>query len=70
MAGATRIRSAPWPSRVCGMGDSSSQSEVCTGSEARAENVVSPTKRVAPSVMIGDTWAPASTRRRHTSTAL
>ena len=70
MAGATTTRSADWPSRVCGMGSASSNSEVRTGSEARAENVVSPTKRVAPRVITGTTWAPASTSRRHTSIAL
>ena len=52
------------------MGLSSSHSEDCTGSEASAEKVVSPTKRRAPAVMTGTTWAPASTSRRHTSTAL
>ena len=30
-------RSAVWPRRVCGMGSASSHSEVCTGSEARAD---------------------------------
>ena len=70
MAGATTIRSALWPSRVCGMGSGSSQSELRTGSDARADRVTGPTKRVAPRVITGLTNAPASTRRRHTSTAL
>ena len=70
VAGATTTTSAVWPSRVCGMGWWSSNSDVRAGSEARAEKVVRPTKRVAPSVSTGSTWAPASTRRRHTSTAL
>ena len=70
VAGATTTRSACWPSRVCGMGSSSSNSDVWTGSDAKAENVVAPTKRSAPLVMTGTTWAPASTRRRHTSMAL
>ena len=35
-----------------------------------AENVVAPTNRWAPSVITGATWAPASTSRRQTSTAL
>ena len=43
---------------VWGMGSASSNSERWTGSDARAENVVSPTKRVAPRVMTGTTWAP------------
>ena len=34
------------------------------------EKVVAPMNRVAPSVSTGATWAPASTRPRHTSTAL
>ena len=42
----------------------------CTGSEARAEKVTAPTKRVASSVSTGVTWTPASTSRRQTSTAL
>ena len=70
MAGATRIRSALWPRRVCGIGLSSSHSEVCTGSLARAENVVRPTKCSAPAVITGTTCAPASTSRRQTSMAL
>ncbi len=52
------------------MGDASSHNEVWTGSDARAEKVVAPTKWVAPSVSTGATWAPASTRRRQTSMAL
>ena len=52
------------------MGDSSSHSEVCTGSEASAEKVVVPTKCNAPSVRTGETWAPPSTKRRQTSIAL
>ena len=70
MAGATTITSAARPRVVCGMGSASSNSDVRARSEASAENVTSPTKRVAPSVSTGDTKAPASTRRRHTSTAL
>ena len=58
------------PSRVCGIGVSSSHREVCAGSEASAEKVTAPTKRVASLVRTGITWAPASTRSRHTSTAL
>ena len=68
--GTTTTRSADWPSRVCGIGSASSNSDVRTGSEASAENVVAPTKRSAPSVRTGTTWAPASTRRRQTSIAL
>ena len=41
-----------------------------TGSEANADSVTGPTNRVAPRVMTGLTNAPASIRRRHTSTAL
>src|SRR5829696_1477789 len=52
------------------MGCGPSQRSCCTGSLARALNVVLPTKRSAPLVMTGTTWAPAPTRRRHTSTAL
>ncbi len=58
------------PSRVCGIGSGPSHREVRTGSDARAESVNGPTKRVAPRVMTGLTKAPASTSRRHTSTAL
>ena len=70
--GRARPRSGRRPGRggCAGWGRRSSHSEVCTGSEASAEKVVSPTKRVAPSVRTGATWAPASTRRRQTSTAL
>src|SRR5262245_26369527 len=70
VAGTTTIRSADWPSRVCGIGSASPNSSVCTRSDASAENVVSPTKRRAPLVMTGTTWAPRSTRRRQTSMAL
>jgi len=52
------------------MGSASSHSEVWTRSDASAENVTSPTKRVAPAVMTGTTCAPASTSRRQTSMAL
>ena len=44
--------------------------ETLRGSEASAENVTAPTKRVASSVSTGSTWTPASTSRRQTSTAL
>src|SRR6056297_3455543 len=52
------------------MGSSLSHNEVRTGSLANALSVVSPMNRCAARVMIGITWAPASTRRRATSTAL
>ena len=45
-------------------------SDVRTGSEASADRVTAPTKRSASAVITGTTWAPASTSRRHTSTAL
>ena len=48
VAGQTTTRSADCPSRVCGIGSASSNSDVCTGSEASAEKVVAPTKRVRP----------------------
>src|ERR687891_2436235 len=70
VAGATTTASADCPSRVCGMGSSSWNSEVWARSEASAENVASPTNRVAPRVITGTTWAPRSTRRRQTSMAL
>jgi hypothetical protein len=70
VAGATTTRSAAWPSRVWGIGSVSSNSDVWAGSEASAENVVTPTKRVAPRVSTGTTCAPRSTRRRQTSMAL
>ena len=71
VAGATRIRSADWPSLVCGIGVSgSSQSRVRTGSLASADSVVVPRNRSAPAVITGMTWAPASTKRRLISTAL
>ena len=60
-----------WPRWVCGNGVGlGPQASVCTGSEASAEKVTSPTNRVASSVRTGTTCAPASTSRRHTSTAL
>ena len=52
------------------MGSASSNSDVRTRSEASAENVVSPTNRVAPRVITGTTCAPPSTSRRQTSIAL
>src|SRR5437764_10791836 len=64
------MTSAVWPSWVCGIGSGPSNSDVRAGSEARAEKVRGATKRTAPSVRTGITWAPASTRRRQTSTAL
>ena len=70
VAGATTTASADWPSRVCGMGSSSLNSEVWARSEASAENVASPTNRVAPRVSTGITYAPRSTSRRQTSMAL
>ena len=70
VAGATITRSAPWPSRVCGMGSGESNSDVRAGSDASAENVSAPTKRRASSVSTGATWAPPSTSRRQTSIAL
>ena len=70
VAGTTTTRSAVWPSVVCGIGDDSSHSDRCTGSEASAENVTAPTNFVASSVSTGVTWMPASTSRRQTSTAL
>ena len=47
-----------------------SHSDVRAGSDASAEKVRAPTKRGASWVRTGLTWAPASTSRRHTSTAL
>ncbi len=44
VAGATTIKSALWPRRVCGLGSPLSYSEVSAGSEATAENVAAPTK--------------------------
>ncbi len=52
------------------MGLASSHRLVCTGSLASAESVVRPMKCSAPAVITGTTCAPASTRRRQTSTAL
>ena len=48
----------------------SSHRLVCTGSLASADSVVRPRKCSAPFVITGTTWAPASTSRRQTSTAL
>ena len=71
VAGHTTTVSARWPSEVWGMAEEgSSHSDVTAGSDARAENVVAPTIRSAPAVSTGTTWAPSSTSRRHTSTAL
>jgi len=70
VAGATSTRSAVWPRCVCGIGCRSSHRLVQAGSEPSASKVVRPTKWSEPSVSTGITWAPASTRRRHTSTAL
>src|SRR5204862_7704457 len=67
---ATSMRSAVWPSRVCGMACSSSHNDVCAFSDPSASNVVRPTNSSAPCVNTGMTYAPASTSRRHTSTAL
>ena len=50
-----------WPSQVCGIVSSSSKIPVLHGSEARAEKVSGPTKRVASSVSTGATCAPRST---------
>ena len=50
--------------------ESSDHSEVRTRSDASADRVTAPTKRSASAVITGTTWAPASTRRRQTSTAL
>ena len=61
VAGTTRIRSALCPSRVWGMGSGLSHRRVRVRSEARAEKVSSPTKRVAARVSTGLTRAPAST---------
>ena len=72
---------APWPARprrgrpagrawCAGIGEASSHRDRCTGSEARAEKVTAPTKRVASSVSTGVTCTPASTSCRQTSTAL
>ena len=52
------------------MGSGPSHRELRTGSEASADSVTGPTNRVAPRVITGLTKAPASIRRRHTSTAL
>ena len=70
VAGTTTITSAVWPRWVWGMGSGLSHSDVRTGSDASADRVTGPMKRVASGVITGDTKAPASTRRRHTSTAL
>jgi hypothetical protein len=70
VAGATTMRSADWPSRVCGMAETSSHTVVWVGSEPRASKVARPTNRVARSVSTGATCTPASTSRRQISTAL
>ena len=70
VAGATTMRSARRPRRVCGIGSGPSKSWERAGSEASAENVRAPTKRCASAVRTGATWAPASTSWRQTSTAL
>jgi len=55
-----------------GVRDRDSLGEQCQAadSEASAENVASPTNRVALAVRTGTTWDPASTKRRQSSTAL
>ena len=53
VAGATTMRSAAWPRRVCGMGSALVPQRVWAGSEPRAEKVTAPTKRVASSVRTG-----------------
>ncbi len=58
------------PDRCGGWGRPRPTGSCCTGSDASAENVTSPTNRVASSVRTGATCTPASTSRRHTSTAL
>jgi phosphopantothenoylcysteine decarboxylase/phosphopantothenate--cysteine ligase len=70
VAGETSTRSAACPSVVWGDGSGLSQSVVRAGSDARAENVWVVTKWSESGVSTGLTWAPASTRRRHTSMAL
>ena len=70
MAGATTTASAARPRCVCGMGSGLSHRLVRAGSALRAENVRGATKRWAPSDRTGLTAAPASDRRRSTSTAL
>src|ERR687898_845087 len=60
VAGTTTTASADCPIRMWGMGSSSWNSNVWPRSDARAENVVSPTKRIAPRVNTGTTWAPRS----------
>src|SRR5688500_16144806 len=52
------------------MGLGPSNNEVCAGSLASAEKGRAPTNRVASFVRTGETKAPASTIRLHTSTAL
>ncbi len=56
--------------RCGGSGWSSPNTSRRAGSEARAEKVAAPTKRVALAVRTGTTCAPASTSRRQSSTAL
>jgi hypothetical protein len=70
VAGATTTTSADRPRRVWGMGSASSHSDDCAFSDATADSVTDPTKRAAPAVITGVTCAPASTSRRHSSTAL
>ena len=72
MAGATSTTSTDRARAMWGTGSPSSDvhNDVRTGSDARAERVTAPTKRSASAVITGTTWAPASTSRRHTSTAL
>src|ERR1700722_8092517 len=70
VAGTTTIKSAVCPRRVWGMGVAASHSDGWAGADANPENVTAPTKRVASLVRTGITCAPASTKRRHTSTAL
>ena len=76
-----RRAAGPWPGRhdqvgrlaEAGVRDRVGARPTATSGPARRpapRTWCAPTKRAAPSVMTGATWAPASTRRRQTSMAL
>src|SRR3984885_9892246 len=67
VAGATKTRSAVWPSRTCGTLCTSSQTPDDTGSPESAAQVASPTKRSASGVGATLTWCPASVSSRSSS---
>jgi hypothetical protein len=70
VAGATRTRSACWPSRTCGTSGTSVNTSVVTGCPDSASQVAAPTNCSALAVGITRTLCPASVRPRTTRQVL